>query len=66
MTLSRCLAYPRAVLWSFFGIRRGDAAREEITTLHPVGLIATGVALTAAFVVLLVSVARAMVAWLGT
>ncbi|MBC7990426.1 MAG: DUF2970 domain-containing protein [Luteimonas sp.] len=66
MTLARCLAYPRAVLWSFFGIRRGAAAREEITTLHPAGLIATGVALAAGLVLLLVSVARAMVAWLGT
>lgn len=66
MTLARCLAYPRAVLWSFFGIRRGAAAAEEFTTLRPLGLIATAVALAVGFVLLLVWVARSMVAWLGS
>lgn len=65
MMLARRLAYPLAVLWSFFGIRRGAAARQDITALHPLGLIATGVALAAGFVLLLILVARTMVAWLG-
>ena len=65
MNIAHWLAYPRAVLWSFLGIRRGAAGREELTTLHPVGLVATGVLLAAGFVLLLLSVARAMVAWLG-
>ena len=65
MNIARCLTCPRAVLWSFFGIRRGAAGREELTTLHPVGLVATGVVLAGGFVLLLLALARAMVAWLG-
>lgn len=63
--LARVLAYPRAVLWGFVGIRRGAAAREELSTLHPLGLVATGVALAAGFVLLLLTVARTTVAWLA-
>ena len=57
MMLARLLAYPRAVLWSFLGIRRGAAAREDIATLHPPGLIATGVVLAAGVLALLLTIA---------
>ena len=65
MSLSQYLAYPRAVLWSFFGIRRGAAAREDVAALHPLGLVATGVLLAAGFVAMLMLTTRIMVAWLG-
>jgi len=51
------IAYPRTVLWSFLGTRRGAAAREDIATLHPLGLLATGVAVAAGFAALLLTAA---------
>ncbi|RTL32134.1 MAG: DUF2970 domain-containing protein [Burkholderiales bacterium] len=52
------LTYIRMVLWSFFGIRRSTSAESEITQAHPLLLIATAVALAAAFVLVLITVAR--------
>ncbi len=50
--------YLRAVLWSFFGIRRGDAARGDAGTLRPLPLLAMAVLLAALFVLGLVTLAR--------
>lgn len=63
--LGDALAYVRAVAWSFFGIRRGARAREEIERLRPVPLIVAGVLLAAVFVGSLVTLARLAVAGLG-
>lgn len=53
------LRYLQAVLWSFFGIRRGAKAREDIARLRPVPLVLTAVVIAAAFVCLLLLVAHA-------
>lgn len=55
----RCL---RAVLWSFFGIRRRAGAQAEIEGLSPLALIATGVFLAGCFVLILLTVAHWAVA----
>ena len=49
--------YAQAVLWSFFGIRRGNRARQDATQLRPVPLIVMALCLAAAFVALLLFVA---------
>ncbi|HNW63500.1 MAG TPA: DUF2970 domain-containing protein [Piscinibacter sp.] len=51
------LQYAQAVLWSFFGIRRGNRARQDATQLRPVPLIVMALCLAAAFVALLLFVA---------
>ncbi|GAP36171.1 DUF2970 domain-containing protein [Piscinibacter sakaiensis] len=51
--------------WSFFGIRRGSRARDDVERLRPVPLVVAGVLLAAAFVGGLVSVARLAAAGLG-
>lgn len=51
--------YLQAVLWSFFGLRRGAGARDDMTSLRPLPLIATGIALAAAFVCVLLLAATA-------
>ena len=53
------LRYPRAVLWSFIGIRRGAGARSELNEggLRPLPLIACALGLAALFVVLLLGLA---------
>ena len=64
------LRYPRAVLWSFFGIRRGTAGRgdfegddgAEQRPLRPLPLLATAVVVAALFVFLLLGLARCAVA----
>lgn len=43
------LRYLQAVLWSFFGIRRGARARDDLSTLRPLPLVITGLLLAAAF-----------------
>ena len=50
--------YLRAVLWSFFGIRRRNGAQADIEGLSPIVLIATGIALAACFVLVLLTVAH--------
>ena len=42
-----------AVLWSFFGIRRGDKMREDAISIRPYQVIIVGVAIAALFVLLL-------------
>ncbi len=56
------LRYCRAVLWSFFGIRRRAGARAEIEGLSPLALIATAVVLAACFILILLTVANWAVA----
>ncbi|WP_082368258.1 DUF2970 domain-containing protein [Piscinibacter sakaiensis] len=63
--LGAALAHVRAVAWSFFGIRRGSRARDDVERLRPVPLVVAGVLLAAAFVGGLVSVARLAAAGLG-
>jgi hypothetical protein len=43
------LSYARMVLWSFFGIRRGAAAGEELARARPIALAAAAIALVALF-----------------
>jgi hypothetical protein len=45
----KLLAYVRMVLWSFFGIRRRDAAGDEFATAKPLVLLATALCLAALF-----------------
>ena len=51
------LQYLQAVLWSFFGIRRGNRARLDATQLRPVPLIVMALCLAAAFVAFLLFIA---------
>ncbi len=41
--------YARLVLWSFFGIRRGQAALEELSGASPVPLILTAITFAIGF-----------------
>ena len=43
----------RAVFWSFFGVRRGDAMRRDLVTIRPHHVIIVGILVAAAFVVTL-------------
>jgi hypothetical protein len=52
------LRYLRAVLWSFFGIRRGEAARRDVESLRPLPLLATALLLAGLFVLGVLTVAR--------
>jgi hypothetical protein len=40
----------KAVFWSFFGVRRGDAMRQDAVTIRPHQVILVGIALAALFV----------------
>jgi hypothetical protein len=42
-----------AVLWSFFGVRRGDAFQEDIKRLNPFHIVIVGVGACFAFVIAL-------------
>ncbi|CAN5507380.1 DUF2970 domain-containing protein [soil metagenome] len=48
----------KAVLWSFFGVRRSAAHDSDIKNLNPVTVIVTAVALTACFIVILLLIVR--------
>lgn len=56
--MTSLLRYLRAVLWSFFGIRRGAAARADVETLRPLPLLAIALLLATLFVLALVGLAR--------
>jgi len=47
-----------AVLWSFFGVRKGRDHERDMATLNPVHVIITGVLAGALFVVSLVMLVR--------
>ncbi len=42
-----------AVLWSFFGVRRGDAFAADVQRLNPFHIVAVGIAACFAFVIAL-------------
>jgi len=48
----------KAVLWGFFGVRKGKGHQEDISKLNPVHLIIAAVIATVLFVVALVMVAK--------
>ena len=60
------LGYVRAVLWSFFGIRRRAAAGDELTKAKPLVLVAVAIALAAVFGLTLYGLANLAVHSLGT
>jgi hypothetical protein len=47
-----------AVLWSFFGVRKGDAMRRDAVTIRPHQVIIVGVLIAAVLVVILLIVVR--------
>ncbi|WP_397476238.1 DUF2970 domain-containing protein [Pusillimonas sp.] len=48
----------KAVLWGFFGVRKGKGYQEDISQLNPVHLIIAAVIATILFVVGLVLIAK--------
>ena len=56
------LHYLRAVLWGFFGVRRGMAARRDDVALRLLPLLATAVLLAGGLVLTLVTVVRLVTA----
>lgn len=52
----------KAVLWGFFGVRKGKGYQEDIASLNPVHLIIAAVLATIMFVVGLVLVAKWFIA----
>lgn len=55
------LATLRAVLWSFFGVRRSDHHDKDMQTLHPVHVIIVGVLATVVFVLTLLAIIKYVV-----
>lgn len=51
----------RAVLWSFFGVRRRSEYEKDAVRLNPVYVIVAGVGAAAAFVLTLVLIVRMVV-----
>jgi hypothetical protein len=47
-----------AVLWSFFGVRKGDAMRRDAVALKPHQVIIVGIVFAAIFVVTLLIIVR--------
>lgn len=60
------LGYVRAVLWSFFGIRRRATAGDELAKAKPLALVAVALALAAVFGLTLYGLANLAVRSLGT
>jgi hypothetical protein len=50
-----------AVLWSFFGVRKGRDHDRDMASLNPVHVVITGVLAGALFVVLMVVLVRVIV-----
>jgi hypothetical protein len=50
-----------AVLWSFFGVRKGGDMRRDAVSINPVHVILVGVALAALIVIGLLLLTRAIV-----
>jgi DUF2970 family protein len=48
----------RAVLWAFFGVRRGAEYERDVVRLNPVHVIIAGVIAAAVFVTVLIMIAR--------
>jgi preprotein translocase subunit Sec61beta len=51
----------RAVLWSFFGVRRKSDYENDANQLNPIYVIITGVAAAALFVIVLIVVVNLVV-----
>jgi hypothetical protein len=47
-----------AVLWSFFGVRKGDAMRRDTVSIKPHQVIIVGILLAAVLIVILLIVVR--------
>jgi len=52
----------RAVLWSFFGVRRGRDLKFDAASITPIQVIAGGLIGTLCFVLLLLGIVRAVLA----
>lgn len=52
----------RAVLWSFFGVRRRQAYMEDAGSLNPLAVVAAGVLAGAVFVILIVIAVQVVLA----
>jgi hypothetical protein len=52
----------RAVGWSFFGVRRGSGFQDDIAKLHPLHVVAVGLAAALCFVGALILLVRWVVA----
>lgn len=48
----------KAVLWGFFGVRRGSGYQDDVARLNPVHVILAGILGAAIFVVVLVFIVR--------
>ena len=51
----------RAVLWSFFGVRRKADYQKDAVQLNPLHVIIVGIAAAALFVFILIMIVRAVV-----
>jgi hypothetical protein len=58
--------YVRAVLWSFFGVRRSAAAGDELARARPLVLVAVALASAGVFGLMLYGLAQLAVHSLGT
>ena len=52
----------KAVLWSFFGVRKGSAYEEDTQKLNPVHVIIAGIIAAVLFVLTLLSLVKMVVA----
>ncbi len=52
----------KAVLWSFFGVRKNSAYEEDTAQLNPVHVIIAGVIAAAIFVLILLTIVKIVVA----
>lgn len=58
---ARFLSTMRAVLWSFFGVRRKSDYEKDAAELNPVHVIVTGVLAAALFVIVLLVIVNLVV-----
>ena len=54
-----------AVLWSFFGVRKGSKMQEDAVSIRPHQVIIVGVALAAVFVVVMLLIVRTVIRMAG-
>lgn len=52
-----------AVLWSFFGVRKGEAHQRDLAQIKPVHLVLVGLFAAALFVALLLILVRLAIAY---
>lgn len=50
-----------AVLWSFLGVRKGRAMRDDVVTIRPYQVILVGVAIAAVFVAALLIIVHVII-----